>query len=177
MSHRLQVTVADEVADELERRGHVSGQPASRIAARLIDLALAGNPTRSRNGSPQSDEPGGRHVAPTQTSWLEPADPVDRRWWRSEMWGTVVALHARYPVEMADLEALWWQSTARVEQLGALGTWRLQIDRGCLDPREELAFHAQLADFQRVLEQTPGVGGAGFQPNAPPFEWLDPGEQ
>ena len=176
MSHRLQVTVADEVADELERRGRVSGQPASRIAARLIDVALAGNPIPSRNGSPQSDDTGGRHVAPIQTSWLEPADPIERRLWRSDMWAAVVALHTRYPVEMGDLDALWWQRAARVEQLAALGAWRLQIDRGCRDPREELRFHAQLADFQRVLEQTPGVEAGSFRPNAPPFEWLDPVE-
>jgi hypothetical protein len=32
----------------------------------------------------------------------------------------------------------------------------------------------QLADFQHVLERTPGVGADVFQPGAPPQEWLEP---
>ena len=47
--------------------------------------------------------------------------------------------------------------------------------RGTDDFRDELSFHAQLADTQRLLEQTPGVGADVFQPDgAPPAEWLEP---
>jgi hypothetical protein len=37
-----------------------------------------------------------------------------------------------------------------------------------------LTFQAQLADFQRVLEQTKGGGADVFQPGAPPLDWLEP---
>jgi hypothetical protein len=174
MSHRLQVTVPDDVADELDRRGEIGGQPASRVAAQLILAGLGGGASRTSAPAPGQRLAAGRHVEPVRPPWLEPSDPVKARWWRSELWGSVLALRARYPRELGSLEARWWRKPARVEQLAALAAWRSQIDQDCLDPREEFIFQAQLADFQRVLEQTPGVGADVFQPGAPPPEWLEP---
>ena len=85
----------------------------------------------------------------------------------------VLALCARYPKQLARLEATWWRDRARTEQLAALAAWRGAIDHAGQDPREELAFHAQLADLGYLLEHLPG-GADTFQPGPPPHEWLDP---
>lgn len=174
LSHRLQVTVADDVADELERRGAVGGQFASRVAAKLIDLALNGNSRPTHRSTAASDRTPGRHVAEVRPPWLEPLGPADRRRWRSEMWAMVLDLYARYPRQLGNLEGNWWQYPARIEQLGAFVAWRSQIDDGRHDVREELCFQADLEEFRRQLDQTPGVGGGVFQPGVPPAEWLDP---
>jgi hypothetical protein len=142
MSYRLQVTIADDAADELERRADTAGQPVSRVAATLITLALgttAGPTHAAASTRPRAiDRP-----ASQPASWIEPVDRAARRHWRAELWAAVLALHNRYPKELARLEASWWQNTARIEQLAALDAWRLAIDQASGDPREELAFHHQ----------------------------------
>jgi hypothetical protein len=177
MSYRLQVTIADEIADELDRRAQTAGQPASRVAATLINLALNSDThIGRRNGSTAGPVSATRLSASRASaqppSWIEPIARDDRRVWRSELWGAVLALCARYPKELQRLEASWWRDRARIEQLAALDAWRFAIDQTGTDPREELAFHHQLADLRYVLEHTPGVGADTFTP--PPHEWLDP---
>jgi hypothetical protein len=48
--------------------------------------------------------------------------------WRSHMWGSIVALHGRYPHELAHLKDGWWKDAAHVEVLCALVVWRDWID-------------------------------------------------
>ena len=173
MSYRLQVTIADDVADELERRAHAAGQPASRVGATLINLALNTDATAGPSpAAARSASASRRAVEPP--SWLEPVAPHERREWRSELWAAVVALYARYPRELDRLEASWWCNRARTEHLAALDAWRFAIDQGSRDPREELAFHAQLDDLRYALEHAPGVGADVFRPGPPQHEWLDP---
>ena len=170
MSYRIQVTIADDVADELDRCAEMAGQPASRIAATLITLALTSHTNTARHDPTPARSRGAERAATRPPSWIEPIAPDERRAWRSELWAAVLALCARYPKELQQLEASWWRNRARTEQLGALDAWRLAIDQTASDPREELAFHDQLADLRYVLEHTPDT----FTPGPPPHEWLDP---
>ena len=172
MSYRLQVTIADDIADELERRAQMAGQPASRIAATLINLALTTDTSAARDAAPARLVSASRDAG-QPPSGIEPMAPDERRAWLSGLWAAVLALCARYPKELQRLEASWWRNRARTEQLAALDAWRLAIDHTGTDPREELAFHAQLADLRYLLEHTPGLGADTFQPGPPPHEWLD----
>ena len=173
MSYRLQVTITDDIANQLERRAQTAGQPISRVAATLITLALntdiqhAGRPTMTRQRT-------AHRRAPQQPSWIEPFDPPSRRHWRAQTWAAVLAPHNRYPKDLSRLEASWWRDTARIEQLAALDAWRLAIDHDGTDPREELAFHHHLADLRYTLEHTPGIGTDTFHPGPPPHRWLNP---
>ena len=172
MGYRLQVTVADDIANELQRRAQTAGQPASRVAATLIHLALNTDASLARDRAPARSV-SASHDAAQPPSWIEPIAVAERRAWRSELWAAVLALCARYPKELQRLEASWWRNRARTEQLAALDAWRLEIDQTGSDPREELAFHHQLADLRYVLEHLPG-GADTFESGPPPHEWLDP---
>ena len=170
MSYRLQVTVPDDLADELERRGRAGGQPASRVAAQLLVLAVNGGADRPRPPAPRDDRDGGRHVQQEPPVWLDPPDPGDRQSWRSQLWAAVLALHRRYEDALANLPADWWRNAALTEVLGALAAWRSTIDGCGADPREELAFHTQLIAFGRLVDER--AGGDVFRESAPPPAWL-----
>jgi hypothetical protein len=50
--------------------------------------------------------------------------------------------------------------------------WRDWIDTAADDPRHELAFHAQLADYGRELRQEGGGVDRAWKPGAPPDGWV-----
>jgi hypothetical protein len=101
--------------------------------------------------------------------WLEPwGGDAD---WRAEMWGQIVALHGRYPRTLAYLKDEWWTEEQHTETLCALAVWRSELDDAGVDPREELAFHAQLADYAQTLRQEGGGVTKAWKPGAPPDEW------
>jgi hypothetical protein len=102
--------------------------------------------------------------------WLEPYGG-DRRW-SLEMWGAIVALHGRYPGQLEALKDQWWIDEAHVEYLCALAQWRAEIDDGGEDPREELAFHAQLGAYAQTLRQQAGGVARAWKPGAPPAAWV-----
>jgi hypothetical protein len=81
---------------------------------------------------------------------------------------SVIALCALYPANSPRLETTWSKRAARVEVRHAVAASRGRLDHGGEDPRDELAFHAQLADVQRVLGQTSGVGAERLQPRPRP---------
>jgi hypothetical protein len=87
------------------------------------------------------------------------------------MWGAIVALHGRYPKGLAGLNDGWWSSEAHVETLCALALWRQWIDDAGQDPREELAFQIQIADYGHTLRQEGGGVTRAWRPGAPPDEW------
>jgi hypothetical protein len=87
------------------------------------------------------------------------------------MWGAVVALHGRYPRHLEHLHTGWWTDESQAETLYALTVWRADIDDGGQDPREELAFHRQLADYAHTLRQQGGGVERTWQPGPPPPEW------
>ncbi|MHB8233286.1 MAG: hypothetical protein ACYDHT_01390 [Solirubrobacteraceae bacterium] len=91
------------------------------------------------------------------------------------MWGAIVALHGRYPRHLEALKDGWWKDDAHAETLCALAVWRGEIDDAGEDPREELAFQTQLADYAHVLRQQGGGVGRAWRPGAAPVEWSSSG--
>lgn len=91
--------------------------------------------------------------------------------WRQRMWGSIVALHGRYPKALAHLKDGWWEDASHVETLCALVVWRDWIDVAADDPRHELAFHAHFADYGHALRQEGGGITSAWTPGVPPDEW------
>jgi hypothetical protein len=91
--------------------------------------------------------------------------------WRNRMWGEIVALHGRYPKSLAQLKDEWWTEELHTEILCALASWRTELDEKAQDPREEIAFHSQLADYaHRLQKESTGIT-ATWKPGAPPDSW------
>ena len=88
------------------------------------------------------------------------------------MWGAIVALHGRYPRLLEALKEGWWRDEVHTEILCALAVWRGEIDDAGENPREELAFHRQLADYAQTLRQQGGGVSKAWKPGAPPPEWV-----
>lgn len=81
-----------------------------------------GRPPRTRSApavpyAAEAEDPARR------AQWIEPlgGDPH----WRVWMWGSIVALHGRYPTELAHLKDGWWDNTSHVETLCTRGLARL----------------------------------------------------
>jgi hypothetical protein len=87
------------------------------------------------------------------------------------MWGAIVALHGRYPRALSVLKDEWWNDDSHIETLCALAVWRAEIDDTGQDPREELAFQTQLADYSHTLRQEGGGVTKAWKPGVPPAEW------
>ena len=169
MSHRFQVVLADPTALQLRELASGSGEPPSTVAAQLV---RSGVREAAREGSV-------RRLRPTATAspvvgtarprWFEPygGDPA----WRQRMWGAIVALRGRYPRMLDSLKDGWWEDEVHTEILCALAVWREEIDDAGENPREELAFHRQLADYAQTLRQLGGSVTQTWKPGAPPAEW------
>jgi hypothetical protein len=95
--------IADDIADELERRAEAAGQPSSRVAAALINLALTDH-TAKRNIT-TARSPTAISARPTRPSWLEPHDPAERRIWRGELWLAVLSAPIRSAHQQAPRDA------------------------------------------------------------------------
>jgi hypothetical protein len=170
MSQRLKITLSDAAMAELKRRAQRAGEPAARIAAQMVSQLAARNPDADSTAAStpaviEDDLDVDRHAP-----WIEPVmgDPA----WRGRMWGSVVALHGRYPQALAHLKDGWWEDSSHVETLCALVVWRDWIDVAADDPRFELAFQAQLADYGQVLRQEGGSVTSAWKPGAPPAKWV-----
>jgi hypothetical protein len=89
------------------------------------------------------------------------AEPCDRD---SPHWGVVLALWGCSVAFDVDLECdLVARRPARPQA---------EIDELSQDPREELAFHAQLADYAQALRHQGGGVTKVCQAGAPPSEWI-----
>jgi hypothetical protein len=133
---------------------------AEILAGRDPKQTLVATPVPVPKGEPDPDR---------RAPWIEPF--YDRQEWRSIMWGSIVALHGRYPRALEHLKDGWWEDAAHVETLCALVIWRDWINQEADDPRYELAFQAQLADYGRELRQESGGVTRAWVPGAPPDEW------
>jgi hypothetical protein len=87
------------------------------------------------------------------------------------MWDQIVALHGRYPRALAALKDEWWTDEEHTETLCALAVWRSELDDAGQDPREELAFHTQLAGHAHTLRQEGGGVTKTWKPGTPPEGW------
>ncbi len=173
-SRRIKVTLPAAVAHQLDRLAMRAGEPPAKVAAHMIRQAITDterdNPDRHRQArehtpserADPADEDG-------RAPWLEPYG--GSREWRGLMWGAIVGLHARYPEALSSLKDGWWHNDSHLETLSALAVWRQRIDDAGRDPREELAFQAQLTDYGHVLRQEGGSVLDKWQPGAPPIEW------
>jgi hypothetical protein len=168
VSHRIQIVLPDPATAALRQRAQGEGTPPSTLAGRLLLEALrqdAPAPARQvmRRAQPA---PGSSALRP---GWLEPYGASEK--WRAETWGAIVALHARYPRALDALKDHWWDDQAQLETLCALSAWRAEIDAQAQDPRDELHFQAQLADYARQLRAESRGVAAAWVPGAPPPDW------
>lgn len=143
LSSRVAITLSVDERGALTELARRRSEPPSTTAARLVRAGLGEQgavldlpPKRRRGPSPAGDAP----VVP----WLPPSA---RR-------VAIEALQDRYPYELRgtppDLDA----DRLAAERLAALTVWRDEIDAGFRpDPREELAFSAELSAVGRWLEE------------------------
>ncbi|MHB1467810.1 MAG: hypothetical protein ACYCU0_03510 [Solirubrobacteraceae bacterium] len=66
-----------------------------------------------------------------------------------------------------------WEDPAQRETLGALAAWRAELDEHGSDPREELGFQRQLADYAQTLRSEGGGVTKAWKPGPPPQDWID----
>jgi len=168
MSRKVQIVLPDPVAAQLEELAVGSHERPSTLAGRMVRDAIA---RAAEQGQVRQIREAGRR-APSglgRASWLEPWGGDGR--WRQEMWGDIVALRGRYPYALEALQEGWWDHYTHLETLCALAVWRRELDEGGEDPREELFFQAQLAEYAATLRQEGGGIKNAWVPGAPPDGW------
>lgn len=169
MSQRRQIVLPDPVDQQLRELAANADTPPSTLAAHIVQAAVANaaNDGQVRELRPVSAVLSASSV--DRAPWLEPyGGDAD---WRQQMWGQIVALHGRYPTQLANLKDKWWTDESTTETLCALATWRAELDDAGQDPRDELAFQHQLADYAQHLRQQGGGVTKTWKPGAPPPAW------
>jgi hypothetical protein len=169
VSRRLKITLSDSIAEKVEDLAAKTDEPMSRVAAQAIRERLAVDTGTESAQAHRVSSARPHRQGDNRPPWLEPYGG-DREW-RAWIWGGIVALHGRYPKALAALNDGWWTSDAHVETLSALVIWRQWIDDAAQDPREELAFQAQLVDYSHALRQEGGGVTRAWKPGVPPDEW------
>lgn len=168
-SRRIKITLPATLADKLDKLAHRAGERPAKVAAQIIRQAIDNDhqaPTTRDDDTRRENEHG---YDDNRAPWLEPYG--GSREWRGLTWGAIVGLHARYPHVLSSLKDKWWRNATHLETLSALAYWRQWIDDAGRDPREELAFQIQLADYGRALRQESGSVINAWQPGAPPIDW------
>jgi hypothetical protein len=169
---RIQISLATSTVDQLRAIAASTGEPVARVGARLLLSGLtdgrAASHGRSQPREMDADDATEQPVPP----WLEPFDDEERRQWRARTWGEVIALCGRYPASLEALPECWWRESELLENVCAMAAWRMNIDCAGRDPRDELAFHNQLADFRDVLRRRGGGVTKQFKPGAPHDDWI-----
>jgi hypothetical protein len=173
MSHRLQVVLPDPVATQLHELAAAAGEPPSTLAGQMVRNGVAEAAKDGKVRSLKAVPILVAHKGSQRARWLEPYG--GDQGWRQEMWGAIVALHGRYPRHLEALKEQWWTDDAHTETLCALAVWRAEIDDAGEDPREELAFQTQLADYAQTLRQQGGGVSKAWKPGAPPGSWAADG--
>lgn len=163
MSRPIKIVLPDGTAERLHALADETGETQATLAARLVKERLE-HPDRDGNLRRVS-RPGPTRRPP----WLEPEH--DQAAWRAEMWTAVVALHRRYPQQLAGLQDGWWEQPSHHETVAALAVWRAQLDHAATDPREELLFQAQLAEYGEILRAVGRGVASAWRPGAPPDGW------
>jgi hypothetical protein len=174
MDRRVRVTLPKPTVELLEDMADTRDEPVSRVAADLIRRGLdnlsAGNTNSNAGAHVNAGGRGSARCEPGERApWLVsyPDDPACR----AQMWGAIVALHARYPQQLDRLKDRWWDSDGHVEMLCAFTIWRDWIDHKATDPRDELEFHAQLRYYAEQLRSEGGSVQQAWKPGAPPDKW------
>jgi hypothetical protein len=165
----MKIVLPDPVATQLAKLAASADEAPATLAARMVRDGVA---VAAKDGKVRMLKPARILVGPKdgeRPPWLEPygGDPE----WRSQIWGAIVALHGRYPRALGALKDEWWTDEAHTETLCALAAWRTEIDDTGQDPREELAFRAQLGDYSNTLRREGGGVTEAWRPGAPPAAW------
>jgi hypothetical protein len=100
---------------------------------------------------------------------MEGRHPRPGRWLRRE--GAVVALYGRSPQALRALKENWWTDEIHTATLCALAVWREELDNIARDPRGEIVFQNQLAEYAEALCREGGGVTKTWKPGAPPVEW------
>lgn len=167
MSHKYLIVLRGPAADQLDQLAAATGEPPTTLAAQLVCHGLT---QAAGHGKIQATR---QPPIPTGTSagraWLQP--PGGDEDWQGRMWGSIAAMHARYPKQLRYLQDRWWEDEAETEKLCALTVWRHELDENGSDPRDELAFQTQLKDYARELhEEHRGLADTWNPDNAPDFD-------
>ena len=169
MSRPVKIVLPEPVAAQLDNLAASADEAPATLAGRIVrnGVALAAKDGKVRPLKPAPIVVGRKDGE--RPPWLEPygGDPE----WRSQMWGAIVALHGRYPRALGHLKDEWWTDESHTETLCALAVWRAEIDDTGQDPREELAFQTQLADYSHTLRQEGGGVTKAWKSAAPPDGW------
>lgn len=98
MSHRLQIVLPNPVAAHLQELAAGADEPPSTLAGQIVrnGVALAATDGKVRPLRPALVLVGGK--GSERAPWLEPYGGDSE--WRQQMWGAIVALHGRYPVQL-----------------------------------------------------------------------------
>lgn len=176
MSRKLQLTLPQPIADTLLRLAEDADQPPGRLARQLLENAIARHADGEHDRTPP---PARKPRRPLESAgetgpppWIEP--PGTDPGWRSLAWGAVAALQARYPHELANIPADWWQHNHHLERLTALAHWREQLDNTATDPRDELHYHEALTRLASEYEHAPAGADGPWNPVDIPAGWIRP---
>lgn len=135
----LSVGECSALADLARRRCEAPSTTAARLvrAGLAEDGAVLDLPPKRRRGPLASDDT-------SKVPWLPPSA---RR-------AAIDALKDRYPYELRETPTDLDADRLAAERLAALTVWRDELDAGFRpDPREELAFAAELSGVARWLEE------------------------
>jgi hypothetical protein len=114
-------------------------EPPTTTAARFVRLGLATDGA-VLDSAPAPAKPGSHAEVP----WLPPSSRA----------GAIEALRDRYPHDLRGAPADLATDRLAAERLAALSVWRDELDTGQRpDPREELAFAAELTAVSKWLEE------------------------
>jgi hypothetical protein len=164
VSRQVKIVLPEPAAARLGQLVEATGEPTATLAARLLKERLeqpdAERAVRTRRTPKPPAHP------PT---WLEPDN--DLAAWRAYTWAAVAALHTRYPEQLSGIQDGWWEHPALLETLAALAAWRSELDQHAEDPRDELLFHSQLADYGETLRSRARGVAKAWQLGAPPSGW------
>ena len=115
MSQRRQIVLPDPVDQQLRELAASADTPPSTLAAHIVEagVAQAANDGKVRPLRPTPALVGAR--GDERAPWLEPYGGDTE--WRRQMWGAIVALHGRYPTQLANLKDKWWTDESTTETL------------------------------------------------------------
>jgi hypothetical protein len=168
MSYRMKITVPDNTATQLEALAEQRGEPVARVATRMIETALAGGESPQRSVASVAQRPPATSVPDQRSPWLEPYG--GDRGWRALMWGSIVALHGRYPHALAFLKVgggkmpRIWRLSAR-SSCGAIGSMTTEMIRGT-SWRFSRSSRTSDVRFGRRVEASARLGRPALRPIA-----------
>ena len=168
MSQRRQIVLPDPVDQQLHELAAAADTPPSTLAAQMVQAGVAqaakDGKVRPLRPTPCSSAREAASARPGLSPTAATASGAGRCGARSSRCTAATPNSSHAQGQMVD-------SDATTETLCALAAWRAELDDAGQDPREELAFQTQLADYSQVLRQQGGGVTKAWKPGATPPEW------